>query len=290
MKAPPKTLGEARVAIVGLGLMGGSLGLALRQRRSCREVTGIARRQETVPLALAMGAVDRATTDLAAGVADADIVVLATPVRTILRQIPLLGSFLSPPCVVLDMGSTKSAICRALAALPDGLQPVGGHPMCGKESAGIEVAEATLYEGKTFVLTPLPRTSAQAVALAASLATAVGSRVIFLEPERHDRLVAAISHLPYLLSTALVATAEGVGQADDAVWKVAASGFRDTSRLAASDVTMMLDILLTNREAVLAMIEAFQGHLRSLAEHLQANDEAGLRALLEAARARRSKM
>lgn len=286
----PKTLHEARVAIVGLGLMGGSLGLALRGRRACREVAGIARRRETAQLALAIGAVDRATTDLAAGVAGADIVVLATPVRTILRQIPLLGSLLSPPCVVLDMGSTKSTICRALAALPDGLQPVGGHPMCGKETAGIEAAEATLYEGKTFVLTPLSRTSAQAVALAASLATAVGSRVIFLEPERHDRLVAAISHLPYLLSAALVATAEGVGQADDAVWDVAASGFRDTSRLAASDVTMMLDILLTNREAVLAMMEAFQGHLRSLAEHLQANDEAGLRALLEAARARRSKM
>ncbi|MCC7353183.1 MAG: prephenate dehydrogenase [Anaerolineae bacterium] len=286
----PKSLSEARVAIVGLGLMGGSLGLALRERHACREVVGIARRPETVELALRMGAVDRATTDLAAGVADADIVVLATPVRTILRQIPMLGSLLSPPCVVLDMGSTKSTICRALAALPDGLQPIGGHPMCGKETTGIEVAEATLYQGKTFVLTPLPRTGLQAVALAASLATTAGSRVIFLEPERHDRLVAAISHLPYLLSSALVAAAEEVGQADKAVWDVAASGFRDTSRLAASDVTMMLDILLTNREAVLAMVEALQGQLGSLADCLRREDEASLRALLEGARARRSRM
>jgi prephenate dehydrogenase len=283
-------LDEAHVAIVGLGLMGGSLGLVLRERHACREVVGIARRQETVELALKMGAVDRATTDLAAGVAGADIVVLATPVRTILRQIPTLGSLLAPPCVVIDMGSTKSAICRALDALPPGLQPIGGHPMCGKETAGIEVAEATLYVGKTFVLAPLARTSAAASALAAALATAAGARVIYLEPERHDRLVAAISHLPYLLSAALVGTVEGVGQRDDAVWSVAASGFRDTSRLAASDVTMMLDILITNREAVLAMAEAYQGQLHALAEHLRANDEVGLRALLDAARARRSGM
>lgn len=284
-----EALRRARVVIVGLGLMGGSLGLALRARRACREVIGVARRPETVETALQMGAVDRATTDLAQGVVGADLVILATPVRTILSQIPLLGRLLAPPCVLLDMGSTKGAICRAMAALPDGLQPIGGHPMCGKEVAGIEAAEATLYEGKTFVLTPLPRTDSRAVALAASLAAAVGSRVLFLEPERHDRLVAAISHLPYLLSSALVATAEEVGRRDGAVWQVAASGFRDTSRLAASDVTMMLDILLTNREAVLAMVETFQSRLRDLAERLEVGDEAGLRALLEAARARRSK-
>ena len=284
-----EALRQARVVIVGLGLMGGSLGLALRARRACREVVGVARRPETVEAALQMGAVDRATTDLAQGVAGADMVILATPVRTILRQIPLLGDLLSPPCVLLDLGSTKSAICRTMALLPDGLQPIGGHPMCGKEVAGIEAAEATLYEDKVFVLTPLPRTGPRAVALAVALATAVGSRVLFLEPERHDRLVAAISHLPYLLSSALVATAEEVSRRDEAVWKVAASGFRDTSRLAASDVTMMLDILLTNREAVLATVETFRKHLRDLAERLEVGDEAGLRALLEAAYARRSR-
>ena len=281
-------LPEARVAIVGLGLMGGSLGMALKARRACREVIGIARRQANVDEAVAMGAVDWGTLDMAKGVAQADLVVLATPVRTVLRQLQEVGPLVPPGCCILDMGSTKGEICRAMTLLPAEVQPVGGHPMCGKEKAGISAAEAGLYEGKTFVLSPLERTSPQAVQLAESLAEAVGSHVLYLEPDEHDRLVAAISHLPYLLSCALVATAERVAERDERVWDVAASGFRDTTRLAASDVTMLLDILMTNREAVLAMVEGLQNELTHLAESLRRGDEAGLRSALEAAQQRRT--
>ncbi len=265
--------------------MGGSFGMALRQRGVAGEVVGVVRRPEAVDEAVALGAVDRATLDGPAAVAESDIVVLCTPVRTILRQIEEFGPYLRPGTVLTDMGSTKRAVCRAMEALPEGVQPVGSHPMCGKETSGIAAAQPDLYQDKIWVVSPLPRSSAEAVRTVEALGRAVGSRVIHLAPDRHDRLVAAISHLPYLLSCGLVAAADAVAQDDPDVWTVAASGFRDTSRLAASDVRMLLDILFTNQEPVLAMVERFQEELRALAEHLRRGDERGLAAALERIRA-----
>lgn len=261
--------------------MGGSFGMALRRTGAVREVVGVVRRPETADEAIALGAVDRATVDAPAAVAQADVVVLCTPVRTIIRQIGELGPHLRPGTVLTDMGSTKRAICQAMETLPDGVQPVGAHPMCGKEQAGIAAAQPDLYQDKVWVVSPLPRSSAEAVATVEALGQAVGSRVIHLEPARHDRLVAAISHLPYLLACGLVATADALAQHDPAVWQVAASGFRDTSRLAASEVRMLLDILLTNRDAVLTMVERFQAELQTLADRLRHGDEDGLAAELE---------
>jgi len=275
------------VTIVGLGLMGGSLAAALRAGGACREVRGVARRPETIAEALARGFVDRGTLDLAEGVRGSDVVVLATPVRTIVELIPHLGPLLSPGCLLMDVGSTKAAIAKAMERLPAHVQPLGGHPMCGKEVSGIGAAEAGLYQGATFVLTPLPRTSPEALALAWELVEAVGARPLVMDAHRHDRLVAAVSHLPYLLSLALVAAAEDVAEEDGMVWDLAASGFRDTSRLAASDVTMMLDILLTNREEVAGMLGRLRRELDELARLLEAKDERGLRRVMEAARERR---
>jgi prephenate dehydrogenase len=283
-----KVLAEARVAVVGLGLMGGSLTGALRGR--CRCVTGVARRSETVEMALAGDLVDRGTTDLASGVRDADVVVLATPVRVILRTLDEVGSFLSEGCLLMDVGSTKAHVLSRMAALPDHVQPLGGHPMCGKEVSGIEAADPALYQGHTFVLTPLPRTSEAALTLGRALVEAVGAQPLILAPDRHDRLVATVSHLPYLLACALVDTTETTASADPAVWQVAASGFRDTSRLAASDVTMMLDILLTNREAVLGALDTFDAQLRRLARLVEAGDEEGLRTALAVVRECRAGM
>jgi len=161
--------------------------------------------------------------------------------------------------------------------MPLYLQAIVGHPMCGREASGIEAAEAGLYEGATFVLTPLRRTSPEALALAQELVKAVGAQPLLMDAERHDRLVAAVSHLPYLLSVGLVAAAEEVAAEDELVWELAASGFRDTSRLAASDVTMMLDILLTNRQAVGETLSRFARQLDAIAHLLEANDEERLR-------------
>jgi prephenate dehydrogenase len=279
------------ICVVGLGLMGGSLALALRQNapRStlhASRIIGVGRNAEMLEAARTAGAIDAWTTDLAAGVRDAEIVVLATPVRTILRLLPEVGRHAQPGTLVLDLGSSKVAICAAMADLPDGLQPVGGHPMCGKEVAGFVAAEATLFRGRPFVLCPLPRTAPAALERARALTQAVGARPLVLDPQTHDRAVAAISHLPYTVAVALVAAVDAAG--DATAWSLAASGFRDTSRLAASDVEMMLDILLTNREAVLDWLNAFAGQLTGLREALAAGDEASLRDKLSAARRRRA--
>ncbi|MCK4450156.1 MAG: prephenate dehydrogenase/arogenate dehydrogenase family protein [Anaerolineae bacterium] len=280
-----KELADAQVAIVGLGLMGGSLAGALCGH--CRAVVGVAQRPGTIETALARGLIDRGTTDLAHGIREADVVVLATPVRVIMQQLAEIGPLLPEGCLLMDLGSTKAKIVEAMEALPPHLQAVGGHPMCGKEASGLEAAEADLYQGATFVLTPLRRTSSEALTLAQELVEAVGARPLLMDAERHDRLVAAVSHLPYLLSVGLVAATEEMAAEDELVWELAASGFRDTSRLAASDVTMMLDILLTNRAAVGETLSRFTNQLNALAHLLAEDDEEGLRSLMEQAQKRR---
>jgi prephenate dehydrogenase len=288
------------LCIVGLGLMGGSFALALKERvlvtdggesnggsfAGPRRITAVSRRTSTLETALAAGAIDEGTTDLARGLRDADFVVLAAPVRTILRLLPEVGRFARPGALVLDMGSSKQEICWAMAELPPGLQPVGGHPMCGKEKAGFEAADAALYRGKVFVLCPLERTALSALTQAASLAKAVGARPLRLDPAEHDRAVAAVSHLPYAVAVALVNAADS--RAGDVAWSLASSGFRDTSRLAASDVDMMLDTLLTNRAALLDWLDVYATELRELRKALEEGDEPALRARLEQARERRA--
>jgi len=281
------------ISIVGLGLMGGSLALALRQDapRSplhASRIIAVGRNAETLAAARAAGAIDAWATDLAEGVAAADVVVLATPVRAILRLLPEVGRHARPGALVLDLGSSKAQICAAMAELPAGLQPVGGHPMCGKEVAGFAAAEATLFRDRPFVLCPLPRTAPAALERVLALVQATGARPIVLDPALHDRAVAAISHLPYAVSVALVNAVAAVD--DPLAWSLAASGFRDTSRLAASDVEMMLDTLLTNREAVLDWLGAFQTQLAGLKMALTDRDEATLREQLVAAQARRARL
>jgi len=275
-----KRLADCRVTVVGLGLMGASLCMDLVQGHLCREVRGVARRAETALAAFFENAVDQATTDLQTGVAGADIVILATPVRTIVDMLAEVGPLLWPGALVMDMGSTKGEICAAMDWLPPHVQPIGGHPMTGKETAGYEAAETGLYRGATWVLTPLPRTSQDTIDLSLELVNAVGAKPVVLEPERHDNLVAVISHLPFLLASALVHTVDQTGVIDPTVWRLAAGGFRDTSRVAASDTRMFMDILMTNREAVLAQLYTFQAQIDELRSLLAYSDEDALRTKL----------
>ncbi len=278
-----------RVAVVGLGLMGASLAGALRGK--CARVIGVARRAEVVETALARGFVDEGTTDLLAGVRAADVVVLSTPVRVIVQQLAEIAPHLRPGCVVMDLGSTKKEIAAAMdRLLPESVQPLGAHPMCGKETSGIEVAEVTLYQEHTFILTPLPRTSPETLALGAALAEAVGAKPLVLDADRQDYLVGTVSHLPYLLACALVATADATTSKDPAAWKIVAGGFRDTSRVAGSDVTMMLDILMTNRDHVLAAVRECETQLRRLADLVAVGDEDALRDALTTIRNTRKEM
>lgn len=277
-----KDLSNCTIAIAGLGLMGGSLGMALQGR--VERVIGIARRAETIEQALAAGAIDTGCSTLSEGIAEADIIVLATPVGVILAQIEEIGRLarrdgVRDGVVLIDLGSTKERICDALDGLPAVIQPVGGHPMCGKETSGLDVAEAGLYCGAPFVLSALLRTAPQAMTLATRLALAVGACPIELDPVRHDRLAAGISHVPYLAALAVFAAANDLAQEDAMAWQLAAGGFRSTTRLASSDDKMMVDILLTNREAVLAQLDRLQTSLAYLSALIVTGDEARLRDL-----------
>lgn len=273
------TLGEARVCIVGLGLMGGSLGLALRQQRACRTVIGADSNPQTCAAALTLGAIDSTAGAPDEAAAHADVVVLATPVRAIIALVERLAPVLQPDALLMDLGSTKLGVVQAMARLPEHVQAIGGHPMCGKEQAGIAAAAAGLWRGAVFCLTPLPegRTSPAALALAQQMALAVGARPLLLDAARHDRLVASSSHLPYLLSASLMLAAAEAAAPDPLLWQVAASGFRSTGRLAGSDAAMMLDVLLTNRVQVSGAARVAAGHLLRLAALVEAEDERALR-------------
>jgi prephenate dehydrogenase len=281
---------DARVAVVGLGLMGGSLAAALSASDRCREVVGVARRRNTCERALALRFVDRATTDLEEGVGDADIVILATPVRDILDKVETIGVLLRSGCVMMDVGSTKGAICETMMRMPPHVQPIGGHPMCGKETSGLTMAEPDLYHDRVFVLAPLERTAPEALALARDLVEDVGARPLILDPERHDHIVAAISHLPYLLAVTLVNAAEALAREDPLTWDLAASGFRDTSRVAGSSLTMMLDILRTNRGPVLDALREAGEQLAFFSRCLEEDEFEELEAALRAARNKRREM
>ena len=278
-------LADATVAIVGLGLMGGSLAAALRGAgaggRQCGRVVGVVRQEATRVAAEQAGVVDAATTDLAAGVAEADMVVLAAPVRAILDLIPVLGSLLQPGALVLDLGSSKAAICAALATLPEQVAAVGGHPMCGKERGGLAAADPALYRNAPFVLCPTGRTTPAALALARALATAVGARPYIIEAARHDAAVAAISHVPYLLAVAGVAAAAEQAATDPLAWELAAGGFRDTTRVAAGEIAVMRDTVLTNRVAVGVHLARVQAALATLGRLIESGDAAALTTYLE---------
>ncbi len=283
-------LKDSCIAIVGLGLMGGSLAMALQKWQVCRRVVALVRRAEAVQEAMSARVVDLATTDSAQALAEADIVVLTTPVRVLLRQLVDLAPFYKTGAIITDMGSTKRQVVKGMAALPGQVYPIGSHPMCGKEQTGLAAAEATLYQGAPWILTPLARTPPAVGQVIEELARAIGAVPRYVEAERHDKLVASISHLPYSLAVALVLAAQTVAADDGAVWEVAASGFRDTSRLAAADITMMTDILLTNQDMVLAMIGQAQAQLTILAQAITNNDEPTMRALMEQAAKQRRVM
>ena len=256
--------------------MGGSLAKALQGQ--VKQLIGVDQHAATRQAALAEGVVDNVTADLSSVALPIDLLILATPVHTILQHIEQLPDLFPDGVWVMDLGSTKEVVCKRMASLPDSFAAIGGHPMCGKETAGYQAADADLFRGQTFVLSPNDRTSKQMEALALNLIQQIGANPLFMAAEAHDQIVAVTSHLPYLISAVLIHRA--VAMADDQVWSVSASGFRDSSRLAGSDPRMMLDILLTNRTAILAQLDSYQADLQQISRLLTAKDEAALTAWL----------
>ncbi len=264
-----------RVAVVGLGLMGGSLALGLRGY--CREILAVEPDPATRELALRERIVSAISADPADILPQADLVVLAAPVATILDLIPRLPSWHPGNAVILDLGSTKNLICQELEKLPGRFEVVGGHPMCGKAVGGLQHAEATLFQGTPFAFTLLSNTSDRAVRLVQELSMILGAYPVWTGPNTHDSWVAATSHLPYLLASALaLATPDEAAQ-------LVGPGFRSTTRLASSPSSVMLSILATNPEHVLAAIARFQQELAQLEACLRQGDLAELKAYLDRA-------
>lgn len=251
-----------RVAIIGLGLIGGSIGLALKQANEQGwEIVGYARRPEVASAALSAGVVDRIETSLKQTVREADLVILATPVLTIKEILSQLAKYLTPGCVVTDTASTKLQVMKwAEDLLPLAVDFVGGHPMAGKESYGIQAAGADLLKGCVYCLTPLSRTSSSSVDKVITLVKKLGAMPFFIEAQEHDNLVAGISHLPILLSAALVSVTT-----KNSSWpkmsKLAASGYRDLTRLASGNPQVNADICLSNQSAILHWIDEFTKEL-----------------------------
>jgi prephenate dehydrogenase len=266
-------LAPSHVAIMGLGLMGGSLAMALRDK--CEFITGIDPDPAVLELALQMNIADQVSSEPAALLPKADILILAAPVNSILTILGDLPELHPGSPVVMDIGSTKVQIVEAMRSLPARFDPIGGHPMCGKARPSLAYAEASIFQGAVFAFTPLSRTSQKTRQLAGQLAGIVGSVPLWLDPETHDRWVGATSHLPYLVANTLAYTTPLDAS------PLVGPGFRSTARLSTSALAMMLDILDTNRENVLAGLERFKGHLASLETHLLNRDRDSLRALLE---------
>ncbi|GJQ51218.1 MAG: prephenate dehydrogenase [Anaerolineaceae bacterium] len=254
------SLEDSVIGILGLGLMGGSLAMGLKGKRA--RLIGFDAHLPTVELALAVGIVDHASSDLSS-LPQLDVLILATPVNAIVDIIPKLPSFITQPCIVMDLGSTKKLILESMDQLPENFEVIGAHPICGKEKLGLEHADANLYQNAPFAITSSTRTTPKAKSAARQMISTVGANCIEMSAEAHDRALACTSHLPFLLSSALVNTlpkefVEFIGP-----------GFRSNSRLADTPSRMMIGILQSNRENVLSAIQSFRASLTELEENLQ---------------------
>ncbi len=280
----PSPAGRGRqLTIVGTGLIGASLGLALRQAHASYTIVGHDREHSEAGKAKRKGAVDRAEWNLPAAVEAADVVVVATPVQAVEQVFRDLAPYLKPGCVVTDTASTKAKVVDwAEEILPATVRFVGGHPMAGKETSGAEAADSGLFKGATWCLTPGSSADNAAIEEVASIARSTGARPFFVDPAEHDSFVAAVSHLPFLLSVGLVRLASESPSWRDLA-RVASSGFRDVTRLASGDPVMHRDICVTNRESILRWIEAYQAELSALAEAIE-GDGADLEQMLNEAK------
>ena len=269
-----------RVTIVGLGLIGGSVGMAIRRRRLAREVVGLSRTMATVRLAKARGAIDTGTTHAARAVRDADLVILATPVERIIPYATYVARFMRPGSILTDVGSVKGPMVRALTGtLPHGVAFVGAHPLAGSVQRGIGAARADLLDGSVCIVTRTAKTHPRALAQVRRAWKALACRVLVMPPTMHDRLIAATSHLPHVLAFCLVEATPHQALA------TAPRSFLEATRVAKSDPDLWDDILLGNRQAVLAAMDRFHRRWTRLRRLLVRENPRALKRLLHHAQA-----
>lgn len=276
--APPRF---QKLVIYGVGLLGGSLGMALRRRAMAAEIVGLGRSQERLERARQLGAIDRGVTRAAEALEGADAVILAVPPRQIRERLGEIGALLAPGTFLTDVGSVKARIVEtARESIPKGVLFIGSHPMAGSEKAGVEFSRGDFYEGCACILTPDETTDPRALAIARSFWSAVGSRVIEMDPARHDRLLAGISHLPHLLASSLMqALSRSSDASADEVAAIAGGGLKDMTRIAAADPEIWRQIFSENSAAVLAWLDEFEKILNEWRAALDKNDAKTIAAL-----------
>lgn len=272
-----------QVTIIGVGLIGGSLGLALNHRHLVPKITGWDTNAENMDLALSAGAIHQKAGSLAEAVTGADLVILATPVLAAEKLLPQLAPYLKENTIVTDVGSTKNSITTlAATVLPAGVPFVGGHPMAGSEVTGMRGADPYLFENAYYLLTPTAKTNQPGLKKIRQLLEAIGARVVEIAPAQHDRTVAVVSHLPHLVAAALVNTMAAMPDCQQ-MMPLAAGGFRDTTRIAAGSPVIWRDIFRSNRQPVLDTITRFRAVLDEYQNLITGDDGAGLLDKLEQA-------
>lgn len=277
-----------QVAIVGVGLIGGSLGMVLKQRGLADGVVGIGRRIENLKTAVTLGAIDRYVSDPVTGVEGSDLVVLATPVDTYERHLKEWAPRLRSGTIVTDVGSVKGdLVACAESLMPASVRFVGAHPIAGREKTGVAAGSVDLFRGARCILTPTPRTAPDALRTVRTLWEAAGSQVSEMDPYVHDRVLGAVSHLPHAVAFTLINALVEVRDRlvpDLDLLGYAGGGLRDTTRIAASSPEMWRDIFLWNRENLVSTIEVYERHLAQLKQLIKAGDGPGIEKELERAK------
>ena len=276
-----------KVAIVGIGLIGGSIGLALKRVSGDQgiRISGIPRREETIQKAIELGAIDEGTMDVKQGVSGADLVFICTPINLIIPKLKEIIPSLKKGAIVTDVGSSKGEIVsQAEKLMPKGTYFVGGHPMAGKEKVKLEAAEADLFKDKIWVLTQTSKTSKKALEKLSEVVGLLGARVVEMDPKLHDLVVAGISHVPLAIAAALVNTVADSEEGKKEMKQAAASGFRDTTRIVSGDPVLGVDMFTTNKKAVLKTLAAFRKALAELDKAIKTGDQQKISALLQKAK------
>ena len=272
-----------QLCIVGTGLLGASLGLGLRAAGFSGTIVGVGRRQSTVDRAKQLGCIDHATTDLAGAASKSQLAVLATPLGTFRTLFQRLAECDHQSLIITDVGSTKQLVCGlAHTTLPDPSRFVGSHPMAGSEQQGPESARTDLFVSNKCIVTPEPQTGPEALSLVRTFWTTLGMKLVEMSPAEHDRKAACISHMPHAAAVMLVSLA-----AREQALDVAASGFRDTTRVASGDPTVWTDIFMSNRQDLITAIDAFAVAMQRLRAMLACDDTPGLREELRCGKALR---
>ena len=262
-----------RMAIVGVGLIGGSLAQAVKEKKIVGEVVGVGRNEERLKRACESGVIDSYTAQMDDSLGTIDLVVVATPVGMIADLIEKMIPFLKEGTVITDVGSVKKSVVEQVEGfMPDTLHFVGGHPIAGTENSGFEHSFPSLFENRKCILTPVESTNQQALDQVQKLWSRVGSIVVCLNCDQHDEILAGVSHLPHVIAFSMVNCLLAIEGFEENIFSFSAGGFKDFTRIAGSDSAMWRDIALMNREKVLLMIEHFQFYLNQLKEAIEKGD------------------